>query len=792
MFNNSGIAFKLRFYILTGIILIFSSIMVIDYQASRKILMKTVRQNASNLALSTVNSIENVLTAAEKIPENLTPILENIHFIEAEIEQFMKPIVENNSEVFGCCIAFEPYGYYPDQLYFAPYYYKEGDSIKQKNLGNDSYQYFYHDWYQTPKSLGKPVWTEPYFDENGGGIVMATYSVPFYSGQGINRKLKGIVTVDIDLSWLETLIDSINIIENGYAILISKRGTFLTHPMDSLIMNESIFSLAEQFNRPDLRQLGKSMIGGETGFIKHKPLAGHGNDWLYYTGLPSSGWSLGIFFPEEELFADLHTLFITLMMLAIGGIILIFIVITVISKRITKPIEELAATSVKFGTGNFDIVLPPIKNNDEIGMLTNSFEMMRKELKNYMQNLEETTAAKNKIESELKIAHDIQQGIIPKIFPPFPDREDVDLFAILDPAREVGGDLYDFFFLDDNNLVFAIGDVSGKGVPASLFMAITRTLLRAKAIAGKTVSEIVSEINIELCTDNDNAMFVTFFLGIINLETGDLEFCNAGHNYPYILRKNCVIEKLHHTHGTPLGLFDTIKYKSANVRLDKSETIVLYTDGIPEAMDVKQELMGDKRFEDLLNSLCSEKSPKDVTNKLLEATRTFALGAEQSDDITILVLTYYLNKVNKNNNEKYVDIRNKVDDILKVESFIEQLCDEWGIKFGEMHKINLAMEEVISNIINYGYNDEEEHIINIKASFSKDVLKITIEDDAKAFNPLDHKDTDNMDKPIEEREIGGLGIFFIKKMMDRVEYRHESNHNILIIEKMILTPKQKK
>lgn len=785
MFRNKGITYKLIIYILSGIVIIFSSIMAIDYQASREILMRSARQNAANLALSTVNHIESILRSAEKIPENLAPILENNPYSEKEIKKFLSSFVANNDEIFGSCLAYEPYSYDPSKYYFAPYYYKDSDSVAYKNLGNENYQYFDWNWYRIPKKMNEPYWTEPYFDESGGNIIMSTYSVPFYKHENGKRIFNGIITVDIDLSWLNSFIDSIEIIKSGYAFLISKDGRFLTHPVDSLIMNESIFSVAKAYKRQDVEEIGIEMITGKTGFVDYKTIFGEKSALLYYTRLPVNDWSLAVVFPKNELFADLHSLFVTLMILGVAGIIITFITITLISKKITRPIKELALVAVDIGKGAFDAILPPVKSADEIGMLTQSFEAMKTALKSYILNLEKTTAAKNKMESELKIAHDIQQGIIPKIFPPFPERDDVDLFAILDPAREVGGDLYDFFFLDDKNLAFAIGDVSGKGVPASLFMAITRTLFRAKAVAGRSVSQIVSEINQALCIDNENAMFVTFFLGIINLETGEINFCNAGHNYPYILRNTASIEKLDQTHGTALGLFDTVKYKSGKVTLQKKETLVLYTDGIPEAMDINQNLLGDKNLETMLRSMGSNKTPGEITNAMLTETRKFASGAEQSDDITILVLTYYLEKIMSEKENKHLEISNRIDEIHKVEIFIEQLCEEWNIGFAEMHKVNLAMEEIVSNIINYGYRDDKKHTIEITASYTSEVLKLTIVDDAMAFNPLEHKDPKDLDRPIEEREIGGLGIFFVKKMMDRVEYRHESNHNILIIEKMI-------
>jgi len=784
MLKNKSIAFRLRLFILLGIVIIFSTIMWIDYRSSRDILMHTVKQNATNLAQSTVHIIEGVIVAAEKIPENVAPLLEHTQYNEDEIKNFLMPIVRHNEEIFGSCVAFEPYGYDSSMRYFAPYYYRNGDSVSYKRLGDDIYDYFRWDWYQEPKELGKPVWTEPYYDEYGGDIIMATYSVPFYSNIDNQETFAGIVTVDIDLSWLSSLIDSLNIARTGYAYLLSKEGTFLSHPDQSLIMNESIFTLAEKYNNIDLLEIGNEMVEGKSGFVRFRPLSLEGYSWLYYTHLPNSGWSIAIVFPEDELLADLHFLFLTLVALALGGIVLIFVVITVISNRITRPIEKLAKVSAKFGSGHFDVSLPKVKRNDEIGQLTDSFRLMREELKKYVANLKETTAAKNRIESELKIAHDIQQGIIPKIFPPFPDREDVDLYAVLDPAKEVGGDLYDFFFLDDKRLVFAIGDVSGKGVPASLFMAITRTLLRAKAVGNISSPEIVTNINKELCIDNDNAMFVTFFLGILNLETGDLDFCNAGHNYPYILKTGKPPAQLNQTHGTPLGLFEEIKYKSGNMKIEKGDSLVLYTDGIPEAMDIVGNLFGDPKLEDILIAFDDEHSPEKITKKLLEDTKTFESGAEQSDDITILVLTYYNNyKVKTSTNEFSIDISNKVEEISKMNALIDQACEAWSIDVAHGHKVNLALEEIVSNIINYSFTTNTEHSIHISLHLIEDIVRITVSDDGKAFNPLEKKDPDSLDKSIEEREIGGLGIYFVKQFMDHVEYRRDDGKNILTFEK---------
>jgi sigma-B regulation protein RsbU (phosphoserine phosphatase) len=647
MLKNIGITFKLRLYILTGILIIYTSILLLNYYSTRKLLINSLKKDVTHLAQATVNEISGVLACAEKIPLNLAPILENVGNNEPKLRNSLEPIVLINKEVFGACVAFEPYSFNPDQYFFAPYYYRCGESACFKMLGEQDYDYFDLDWYQIPKLLEKPLWSEPYFDKNGGNIIMSTFSAPFYKNVNGVKKFNGIVTVDLDLSWLRNIVDSMDIIKNGFAFLISKKGTFLTHPVDSLVMNESVYSLADAINSPQLRQIGKQMINGETAYARIDPFDVDKKALLYFTPLPNNNWSLGIIFPEKELFAGLDAQFRIMLFLGVVGVILLFIVITIISKNITRPLEKLAAIAGELGEGNFDVQLPAIKSKDEIGRLTHSFDVMKRELKVYIKNLEETTAAKNKIESELKIAHDIQQGIIPKTFPPFPDRDDVDIYAILDPAREVGGDLYDFFFLDKTHLLFAVGDVSGKGVPASLFMAITRTLLRAKANLSYNVGEIMTNINLELCKDNENAMFVTFFVGILDLQSGEFEYCNAGHPFPYILRENGELHVIDQTHGMPVGLFDAGAYKQSKLFLTNKDSVVIYTDGVSEAFNEKRELMGTPKLEGILTGVAKENSPKVITKTLLNETRKFVGNAEQSDDITILVMSYFQQAVNE-------------------------------------------------------------------------------------------------------------------------------------------------
>jgi len=231
--------------------------------------------------------------------------------------------------------------------------------------------------------------------------------------------------------------------------------------------------------------------------------------------------------------------------------------------------------------------------------------------------------------------------MIPKIFPPFPDRDDIDIYALLEPARQVGGDFYDFFFLDDDTLCFGIGDVSDKGVPASLLMAMTITLFRAKSDISQEINEIVESINRDISRDNVNMMFVTFFMGILNLKTGKLAFCNAGHNYPVLLKKDGSFRFYDETHGIPLGISEQHHYKSGKTVIEKGDSLILYTDEITEALSITGDFYGDDRLESVIRQKCQGLDPRKTVGTIMEDVSSFTRNPERSDDITLMVLSYF-------------------------------------------------------------------------------------------------------------------------------------------------------
>ncbi len=641
MNGKRGIAFKLTAFILAAVSIIFLAIFGYNYLYSRKLIVKYVEENAKNLAGRTVNEIDTILNSVAKVSQNVAYIIENTQCSGDELKSMLHSVVKNNGEIYGATIAFEPYRFDPSVERYAPYFYKDSEgNLRFADLAAENYSYFYWDWYQIPRELERTVWSEPYFDEGGGNIVMSTCSVPFYRIEGGERRLCGIVTADISLSWLEKIIVSIKIAQTGYGFVITRNGTFVVHPDKDLVMNETIFSRAEERNDKALRELGRKMIRGDSGFVPFESLVTGKKCWMVYAPSKVNGWSVGVLFPQDELMADVTHLNRTVIIIGIAGFCFLFALIILIAHRITSPLRLLAEAAHTIATGNLESAIPSVKSKDEVGELAASFEHMKNSLQQHIKDLTETTAAKERIESELHIAHDIQMGILPKVFPPFPDVPEFDIYAILEPAREVGGDLFDFFFLDDDHLCFHVGDVSGKGVPASLFMAITKTLIKTRAAKGLTPDSILNQVNNDLSMDNPSLMFVTLFLAILDIRTGELAYCNGGHNPPYILRANGALEGVDTTHGMALGVMEDFVYQSKFLTLGKKDTLVLYTDGVTEAMDHALELFTEARLEEVLSASCDLKV-KDLLSGLLEKIKEFSHGVEQTDDITMMAIRFH-------------------------------------------------------------------------------------------------------------------------------------------------------
>ena len=320
--------------------------------------------------------------------------INELHPNQQQLNNLLKNRLADNPELFGIAAAFAPDTKNSGTKLRSCYYINTFERIKKSPI---TYDYRTHDWYQIPQILGRSVWSEPYYGESGHTI-MTTYSVPFYRHRNGKREFAGIVSVDLSLNWLRNVVSSLKIGKTGYAFLITRNGTFVTHPNINLVMNETIFSIAEAGKNPGIREIGRHMIAGEKGFTAFTSLINKRRYWMVYTPLPANGWSLGVLFPQNELMAGIHSLTRIMLILGLGGFFLIMLVILLTAGQITKPLRALAKSADQIATGNLetDITIP--ENRDEVGRLALSFAGMQQSLKEYIKNLTETTAAKERIE----------------------------------------------------------------------------------------------------------------------------------------------------------------------------------------------------------------------------------------------------------------------------------------------------------------------------------------------------------------------------------------------------------
>ena len=385
---------------------------------------------------------------------------------------------------------------------------------------------------------------------------------------------------------------------------------------------------------------------------------------------------------------------------------------------------------------------------------------------------------KDRMEQELNVAHDIQMSMLPLEFPAFPNRSEFSLHALLEPAREVGGDFYDFFFIDEDHICLVLGDVSGKGVPAALFMAVTKTMIKTQAVDDPSPASIITRVNDELSADNPQSMFVTLFIAIANVKSGEFRFTNAGHNPPYILRAGGSVECLDQRHGPIIGAVDGVAFKEDTGVLGKDETLVIFTDGVTEAMDPSDNLYTEARLEALLDGIGTE--PEALTADMLSDVERHANGADQADDITILAYRMECQPETSKVEILHLAAATDLAEIDRINTLFQQFADERGMPTGVGQKVSIVFDELLNNIISYGFSDDEEHHIEIVVAYQPDELVITVTDDGIPFNPFDRVGPDTT-LSIEERDIGGLGVLLVTELMDEYHYQRRPNSNVVTL-----------
>lgn len=386
--NRRGLAFKIILSVFSVIAVIFAVIFIYNYNMSKDLILQNIEEKALSYTKQVAYRVERVLKAVEKIPHNLAVLIENSDYPTSRFAKIIQLAVEHNVEIYGATVALEPYSVEGNK-FFAPYFYRADSALFFTYRGDDVNNYFISDWYQIPKELGKPVWTEPHFDEFEDDNLLCTYSVPFYKYVDGEKVFRGVVAVSISLKWMQQIMESTKVYETGYGLILSKTGRLVTHAFPELVMNESIFSLAEEFELPEMREMGRKMINGEEGILKYEyyNVRTGKKSWNAFAPIKANGWTVFILYPVDEIMADVYHFNKMVMILGVIGAVILLIIVIFISRSITSPLRKLANATNDFAAGNFDVELPDLKSNDEIGELNASFGSMQKELKRMIMQL---------------------------------------------------------------------------------------------------------------------------------------------------------------------------------------------------------------------------------------------------------------------------------------------------------------------------------------------------------------------------------------------------------------------
>ena len=646
-------------------------------------------------------------------------------------------ILEAHPNIVGGGIGFVPNFYPHEGRLFEPWAGCSGEDIVVKNLAGPTHDYTLMPFYNKAMERKDFYWSNPYLDTEGGLGLITTLSLPVMDAED---EAIGVMGADISLSWLGDTLNARHMYPSSFNILLTEDGDLIASPASESVDTTTV-------------GLVRALIN-DSSIVRHKSRSGHstiiqfrdehhGKGEIIYANMRGRPhWQIVVTCYDDEVFGPLRIMGLNILALTLLALILLAYIVY----RTIKSIRNLD----------------------------------RAELKQERLNVELMTAKR------------IQDNMLPVQDDEAVGRSDIAVCGRLEAAKEVGGDLFDYFIRDEK-LFFCIGDVTGKGVPAAMVMAVTHALLRSAAAHDANPTRIMRTINEAACRRNDSNMFVTLFMGVLDLPTGRLRFCNAGHDHPVLINKRAV--ELEAKANMPIGLFDDFEYEGEETTLEPGTTLFLYTDGLTEARNPAGDFYGEKNMMAAINDCITDNlTPKQLLDSIKRRLSSFTDSAEQSDDLTMLALLYTPQGKRQLMHETLV-MDNDVRQVAQLSTFIKALATRIGLDKSVTSNLRLAIEEAVVNVMQYAYPKETKGQVTLQADviepenndvdYDKNLLQICIIDEGVPFDPTEMPEADTT-LNAEERPIGGLGIFLMRELMDSINYERSDGRNILTLKKYII------
>jgi len=694
-----------------------------QYYYVKSILEDELERKASIELTMKAILVKSMLNTTEQVLNSHVTEITKLTEKPDQIGDALHTIIKSNNYFKSVGLAFKP-GYYNgnDELY-EPWAFKTPNGVEfKKNISKrGGHDYTTLKFYSEPMLTGKPYWSDPYIDSVQSHSLVTTYSIPIIDKQGHKA---GIAGIDLSLHWLNDSLNHRHMYPSSYCMLLTEDGKLISQPSKTHFRYKDFDDAISLINdsTANTHVVSKSKIK----VIEFTTEDGQDACVFYHHMKGYPHWQIAVVCYDKEVFGEL--------------------------------------TKMRLWTGLMKILGFLLMGYILYRFIRNNKRMAKNELEH------------ERLNTELQVAKRIQSEMLPKAGEEHPN---VNIAGTLIAAREVGGDLYDYFFRDEK-LFFAIGDASGKGVPSALVMSVTHSLFRAIGSRESNPTRIMQLINHAVCQGNESNMFVTFFIGVLDLPTGRLHFCNAGHDTPLIIDDNA--HKLEMKPNVPLAVMDDWQYEGENITLKPGNTFLLYTDGLTEAMNNKHKQFGLDKVIKIING-SPQIEPKQMLDNMLEKVHTFLGDAEQNDDLTMLAIKYnpleekilFTREMDLGNDLKHVD---------SVNNFVTGVAKDAGMGQSDANNMRLAVEEAVVNVINYAYPEETKGKIHITASATSKTLKFVIIDNGVKFAPTDAPDIDTS-LSAEERRIGGLGIFLVRQLMDSINYERIDGKNVLTLKKNI-------